>query len=109
MTTHLVTNLVTKDVVTETGISGQLELKTANGDVSQVDAGAASSTSPEQISTVTTMTKLPYKANHQVELLHLQAETEALLQQLKTLKQQRLTANANSLPNPSSVPVLVAS
>lgn len=33
--------------------------------------------------------KLPYQANHQVELLHLQAETEALLQQLKILKQQR--------------------
>lgn len=31
--------------------------------------------------------KLPYQANHQVELLHLQAETEALLQHLKTLKQ----------------------
>jgi hypothetical protein len=33
---------------------------------------------------------LPYQASHQVELLHLQAETEALLQQLQTLKQQRL-------------------
>ncbi|HEY9698642.1 MAG TPA: hypothetical protein V6D10_15370 [Trichocoleus sp.] len=33
--------------------------------------------------------KLPYQANHQVELLHLQAETEALLQQLRTLKQNR--------------------
>lgn len=35
--------------------------------------------------------KLPYRANHQVELLHLQAETEALLQRLQTLKQQRLS------------------
>ncbi|MCU0524613.1 MAG: hypothetical protein MUF72_07285 [Elainella sp. Prado103] len=33
--------------------------------------------------------KLPYQANHQVELMHLQAEIEALLQQLKCLKQQR--------------------
>lgn len=32
---------------------------------------------------------LPYQANHQVELLHLQAETEALLQHLKHLKQQK--------------------
>ncbi|MBF2003815.1 MAG: hypothetical protein IGS38_24220 [Synechococcales cyanobacterium M58_A2018_015] len=109
MTTHL----VTKNVVTETGVSEQIELKTANGgvsqDVSQVGAEAASSTSSEQIKTVATMTKLPYQANHQVELLHLQAETEALLQQLKTLKQQRMTANTDSLSSPSSVPVWVAS
>lgn len=32
---------------------------------------------------------LPYQTNHQVELLHLQAETEALLQHLKHLKQQK--------------------
>lgn len=35
---------------------------------------------------------LPYQASHQVELLHLQAETEALLQHLKTLKQQNSAA-----------------
>lgn len=35
---------------------------------------------------------LPYQANHQIELLHLQAEAEALLQELKTLQQQRLAA-----------------
>ncbi len=34
--------------------------------------------------------KLPYQANHQVELLHLQAETEALLQEIQTAKQQRV-------------------
>jgi hypothetical protein len=34
--------------------------------------------------------KLPYQVNHQVELLNLQAETEALLQELQTLKQRRL-------------------
>ncbi|NJN85473.1 MAG: hypothetical protein HC881_03100 [Leptolyngbyaceae cyanobacterium SL_7_1] len=39
----------------------------------------------------TKLSKLPYQATHQVELLHLQAETEALLQQLQTLKQQRST------------------
>jgi hypothetical protein len=32
---------------------------------------------------------LPYKENHQVELLNLQAETEALLQQLHLLSHQR--------------------
>jgi hypothetical protein len=33
--------------------------------------------------------ELPYQTNHQVELLHLQAETEVLLQQLKVLQQQK--------------------
>jgi hypothetical protein len=33
---------------------------------------------------------LPYQATHQVELLHLQAETEALLQEIQTAKQQRV-------------------
>jgi hypothetical protein len=37
--------------------------------------------------------RLPYRDNHRAELLHLQAETEALLQQLQTLQQQRLTSN----------------
>jgi hypothetical protein len=48
--------------------------------------------------------KLPYQATHQVELLHLQAEIEALLQQLQTLKQQR---SADSLSD-AAQPVLVA-
>jgi len=34
--------------------------------------------------------RLPYQESHRAELLHLQAETEALLQQLQTLQQQRL-------------------
>jgi hypothetical protein len=42
------------------------------------------------------LTKLPYQPNHQVELLHLQAETEALLQKLRTAKQQRLAANRST-------------
>jgi RNase adaptor protein for sRNA GlmZ degradation len=42
------------------------------------------------------LSKLPYQATHQVELLHLQAETEALLQQLQTLKQQRLMENSHA-------------
>ena len=32
---------------------------------------------------------LQYQANHQVELLHLQAETEVLLQHLRALKQRK--------------------
>ena len=33
---------------------------------------------------------LPYQASHQVELLHIHAEIESLLQQVRALKQQRL-------------------
>jgi hypothetical protein len=33
---------------------------------------------------------LPYQASHQVELLHLHAEIESLLQQVRAMKQQRL-------------------
>jgi hypothetical protein len=40
--------------------------------------------------------KLPYQADHQVELLNLQAETECLLQQLTILKQQRLVVMTGS-------------
>jgi hypothetical protein len=39
-------------------------------------------------------TKLPYQPTHQVELLHLQAETEALLQEIQTAKQQRISATS---------------
>ncbi|WP_316432114.1 hypothetical protein [Leptolyngbya sp. NK1-12] len=41
--------------------------------------------------------QLPYQANHQVELLHLQAETEALLQHLKMLKQQKSVADLSNM------------
>ena len=66
--------------------------------------------SPDQLSTAADpvqLNKLPYQTNHKVELLHLQAETEALLQQLKTLKQQRLGED-QSILQPSNIPVLVA-
>lgn len=36
------------------------------------------------------MNKLPYQKPHQVELLNLHAETEALLQQLQLLKHQKV-------------------
>lgn len=52
--------------------------------------------------------KLPYQASHQVELLHLQAEIDALLQQLQSLKQQRISASDHSLEaQESEVPALV--
>ncbi|MEB3359523.1 MAG: hypothetical protein VKK04_22550 [Synechococcales bacterium] len=40
---------------------------------------------------------LPYQISHQVELLNLQAETEALLQQLFLLRQQRQVADEQAV------------
>jgi hypothetical protein len=41
--------------------------------------------------------QLPYQDSHRAELLHLQAETEALLHQLQTLQQQRLASDDPTL------------
>lgn len=51
--------------------------------------------------------RLPYQATHQVELLHLQAETEALLQHVKALKQQRATSEQLE-QEPLKAPALVS-
>lgn len=52
--------------------------------------------------------KLPYQASLQAELLHLQADIDALLQQLQTLQQQRLThPNLELEAQHSEIPVLV--
>ncbi|MBD3882309.1 hypothetical protein IFO70_11110 [Phormidium tenue FACHB-886] len=52
--------------------------------------------------------KLPYQATHQVELLHLHAEVEALLHQVKMVKQQRhvISDSPESIAASSGVPVL---
>ena len=61
--------------------------------VSEVEnAHRSLSESPQSESTgAAKFCTLPYQASHQVELLHLHAEIESLLQQVRTLKQQRLT------------------
>jgi len=58
-----------------------------------VEPSANSASNPSACAPVM---KLPYQKTHQVELLNLQAETEALLQRLRVLKQQK-SAEANSL------------
>jgi hypothetical protein len=62
-----------------------------NHSLSQFSTVAASC--PISISGISTPSEkpkdLPYQATHQVELLHLQAETEALLQEIQTAKLQR--------------------
>jgi hypothetical protein len=78
-------------------------LQTRLSDVNTSSAVVDRLQSPEQLldnaealshakASLTKLAKLPYQANHQVELLHLQAETEALLHQLQTLKEQRSVA-----------------
>lgn len=60
------------------------------------DAAATSTEQPK----VSPPKKSPYQADQQVKFLHLQAEVESLLQQLKTLKQQRLaTASCDPVGN----------
>jgi Skp family chaperone for outer membrane proteins len=41
--------------------------------------------------------KSPYQGEHQAKLRHLQAEIEALLQQLQALKQERLASDSQNL------------
>ncbi|GAB4133075.1 MAG: hypothetical protein Fur0046_03460 [Cyanobacteria bacterium J069] len=41
------------------------------------------------------LSKLPYDKAHQLELLHLRAEAEALLQQLQIEKQRKLVSAGN--------------
>jgi hypothetical protein len=40
-----------------------------------------------------TLSKMPYQADQQMKFLHLQAETDALLEQLRLIKQQREAAS----------------
>lgn len=65
-------------------------VQSVDGQSSESCRTASSSSSSNSSTDSLQPAKLPYQASHQVELLHLQAETEALLQQLQTLKQQRL-------------------
>ena len=53
------------------------------------------------------LNKLPYQASHKAELIHLQEDIDALLQQLQTLKQQRLASGDRSSEASVSEPVLV--
>jgi hypothetical protein len=50
--------------------------------------------------------KLPYQANLQAELIHLQAETEALLQHLRMLKHRR-TVEISTQDKAAATPTLV--
>ena len=79
--------------------------------VSEVENAPRSlSESPQSESTgAAKFCTLPYQASHQVELLHLHAEIESLLQQVRTLKQQRLTDDDHVdslLTESSEVPAL---
>ena len=66
---------------------------------SQIVGNPLTSTMPERDRTSTLpgsaasdLRKLPYQTTHQLELLHLRAEVEALIQHLQFQKQQRLVS-----------------
>jgi hypothetical protein len=68
------------------------ELPRTESPVTESEAQPNSASPSDSLKTpVLKAVKLPYQATHQVELLHLHAEIEALLQQVRTLKQQRLS------------------
>ena len=69
--------------------------ETASISGSQTLAVGSQTADAVTVSDISKTHRLPYQANHQVELLHLQAETEALLERLKTLKQQRSEEQAH--------------
>lgn len=58
---------------------------------------ASVSTGSESVPSTSGSAKLPYQATHQVELLHLQADIDALLYQLQSLKQQRASVSQDSI------------
>lgn len=59
-------------------------------DSSNSQTAAASAPVSARPTAVLERSKLPYQVDQQVELLHLQADVEALLQQLQALKQRKL-------------------
>lgn len=98
----LMLNIVSESAPVQTALTEQLtEQETRSVDSN--GAHAADSNGPTGLAKPN---KLPYQANHQVELLHLSAEIDALLQQLQSLKQQRLACDPSSEQD-SEFPALV--
>ncbi len=64
-------------------------MNSINSSQSGVTAQSAPAKTESSSTQSSSARKLPYQATHQVELMHLEAETEALLQQLRALKQRR--------------------
>jgi hypothetical protein len=81
---------MTTQILMPNSISDLLKAQTT-AEQSSANSAADASNSSTNASSARKPAKLPYQASHQVELLHLQAETEALIQQLQTLKQQRVS------------------
>jgi hypothetical protein len=83
---------------------------------SRVQADCPEQTSTQSVQLATSqapadparLNKLPYQANHKAELIHLQEDIDALLQQLQTLKQQRQASGEQMLETViTEMPVLV--
>lgn len=93
---NIVSELATVQTdLTEQGSTNNVRLNNANSTDANEPTGSAKPI------------PLPYQASHQVELLHLQAEIDALLQQLQSLKQQRLASDPASEAQDSEIHALV--
>jgi hypothetical protein len=69
-------------------------VSTSSPDLGEVDRETAPAAA-DQICWIE-VSQSPYGPDHQVELLHLQAEADALLLQLQTLHHQRQTSSGTS-------------
>jgi hypothetical protein len=100
-------NQMLTTVPESSGFSTNLISESTNQNaVTSVDLNVKESNQPGERSLSNQSKKLPYQANHQVELLHLQAELDALFQQLQSLKQQRQSSAASEC-EAIETPVLV--
>jgi|GEM_PF-6503313 hypothetical protein len=68
-------------------------------------SSVSSQSQPTQVAEAQ-ISETPYQADHQAEFLHLQADTDALLAQLKALKYKKLTLSdigaIDTTPNPAA-------
>jgi hypothetical protein len=82
MTSQTLIPISASDLQTSQIVNNQLTATMPEGDRTSTPPGSA----------VSDLGKLPYQTTHQLELLHLRAEVEALIQHLQFQKQQRLVS-----------------
>ncbi len=82
MTSQTVIPISASDLQTPQIVGNPLTSAMPEGDRTSTLPGSAASD----------LGKLPYQTTHQLELLHLRAEVEALIQHLQFQKQQRLVS-----------------
>lgn len=96
----LMPNIVSELATVQTNLKEQestSSVSTNSVSANSVSTNSVKSAESNQPEGTVKPSKLPYQDNHKVELLHLQAEIDALLQQLTNLKQQRLSTSDHCL------------